>query len=398
GVGQLSLHDVERAMRLKGIDVFATGDCIHPARAIELRASLEDAEEGLFRLPGSERRFLLQTEIILSTQLTGHRNRTVAHHVLLLPSFDTIARVQALMDAWGQKNTIGRPFVVCRDQTELEDRLFALAAVHPLLEVIPAHVMTPDGVYGSRNNLSRLEEFYGAFLPHIHAIETGLSADPGMLGRIPDLHQLTFISSSDCHSAGLHRVGREFTILDASALSYPAIIEAIRDNRVALTAEFHPSEGRYYLTGHRADRTGHTEAIVFDREPPPADGRCPLCGKTMLEGVRDRCRQLSDNRLKPLPRRFVHLAPLIEVVAVSLGIRSVGSKRVLNAYERVLRPFDSEIALWQSDNVEELLDKLALSQTLNHILAVQRGQFRFEPQGYDGRYGELIIRHKRTEP
>jgi len=36
--------------------------------------------------------------------------------------------------------------------------------------------MTPDGIYGSKNNLSELTEFYGNFLPNIHAIETGLSA------------------------------------------------------------------------------------------------------------------------------------------------------------------------------------------------------------------------------
>jgi hypothetical protein len=32
--------------------------------------------------------------------------------------------------------------------------------------------MTPEGVYGSRNALDSLEEFYGGFLPCIRAIET----------------------------------------------------------------------------------------------------------------------------------------------------------------------------------------------------------------------------------
>jgi len=395
GVGRLSLTDIDSTMRRKGIHVFGAGDCIHPARALELRAELTETEPGLFALPGSNRRFLMQTEVILSVQLPGRRTRTVAHHVLLLPGFAAITAVQALLTRWGQKNTIGRPFIVCRERAELEDRLFALAAVEPTVEVVPAHVMTPEGVYGSRNALDSLEEFYGGFLPCIRAIETGLSADPDMLGRIPDLHALTYLSNSDCHSAALNRIGREFTVLDVPEQSYAAIIGAIRANRVVYTAEFNPAEGRYYLTGHRADRVGHDRAVFYDDAPPPVDGRCPVCGKPMLEGVRERCRRLSDPRLMPLPRSFKHLVPLVEVVAHSLGVSGVTSRRVLRVYEDALRPFTGEIALWQSDKLKELLDKVTPSQTLSHILAVQQGRFTFNPPGYDGCYGELNIHQER---
>ena len=133
-------------------------------------------------------------------------------------------------------------------------RLNEIIAVHPEIEIIPAHIMTPDGVMGCKNMLSDIEEFYGSFLPNIHAVETGLSADPKLLEQIPKISHLTFISNSDCHSSALNRIGREFTVLDVEKVSYSDIIQALRNNKVVLTAEFNPAEGRYYRTGHAAKR------------------------------------------------------------------------------------------------------------------------------------------------
>ena len=258
GVGQIELNSVSATMKLKGIDVFGTGDCLFPRRTKELKEQLTETGEGLFSLPNDPSKFLLQTEVIFTVSLTGYKNKIIAHHVILFPDFESIAKADKLMKKWKMKNTIGRPFITCEIRKQLEERLFCLKNIHPNLEIIPAHVMTPDGIYGSKNNLSELSEFYGDFLPNIRVIETGLSADPQMLEKIPDLSQLTMISNSDCHSAALNRIGREFTILETDNVSYKSIIDSLRQNKVVLTAEFNPAEGRYYNTGHRANRTGHT--------------------------------------------------------------------------------------------------------------------------------------------
>jgi PHP family Zn ribbon phosphoesterase len=377
-------------MSLKGIDVFGTGDCLFPPRTQELREQLVEHADGLYRLPGSDRDFLLQTEIILSTALCGHRTRAVAHHVVLFPSFTAVEAMARLMDTWGMKNTIGRPFVTCRDQAELEDRLFAIAGIHPEIEIFPAHVMTPEGVYGSKNNLAELSEFYGAFLPKIRLCETGLSADPPMLERIPDLAALTFVSSSDVHSAALNRIGREFTVVEAATRDYSAILSALREDDVVFTGEFNPAEGRYFQTGHRADREGHAEAVRYSGVAPE---RCPVCGKPMLPGVESRCRLLSRDSVTPKPRRYKHLIPLVEVIAHSLGVRSVESPKVRAITLRILERFGSEVALWESEStrVQELLDKDTPPQTLRQIIAVQQGRFLFSPPGSDGCYGVLVI-------
>jgi len=390
GVGQIELTTVSKTMKLKGIDVFGTGDCIFPTRTEELKHELTEVKEGLFALPKDSSKFLLQTEIIFSTKLMHKRNKTIAHHIILFPNFESIYKMQLLMNNWGMKNTIGRPFITSDTQKELEDQLFEINNIHPLIEIIPAHIMTPDGIFGSKNDLDELSEFYGNFLSKIKAIETGLSADPQMLEKIPDLAELTFISNSDCHSAALNRIGREFTILEVDQVSYKSIIQAIRQNQVNMTAEFNPAEGKYYLTGHRSNRKGHSSEIIFSNKIPQ-DLICPVCNKKMNLGVRERTIQLQDNSIIPTTRKYMHLIPLIEVLAASQNLKSITSNKVRRIFDIIMNIFPSEIALWQSDSIQVMLDKRVPQKTINQILAVQQGDFVFQPPGFDGIYGNLII-------
>ncbi|MBT3755680.1 MAG: hypothetical protein HOK80_02445 [Candidatus Cloacimonetes bacterium] len=390
GVGQIELSAVSKTMKLKGIDVFGTGDCIFPPRTEELKLELKEVESGLFALPNDKSKFLLQTEVIFSTKLAHKRNKTIAHHIILFPDFDSIYKMHNLMKKWGMKNTIGRPFITSDSQDELENQLFEISNIHPLIEIIPAHVMTPDGIFGSKNDLNELIEFYGEFLPKIKAIETGLSADPKMLEKIPDIANLTYISNSDCHSAALNRIGREYTILDVDQVDYKSIIGAIRKNKVLMTAEFNPAEGRYFLTGHRADRRGHSHGLIFTNDIP-AGLICPVCNKKMNLGVRERSLQLQDDSIIPIERKFMHLIPLIEVIAASQNLKSITSKKVVKLFDIIMNIFPSEIALWQSDSIQVMLDKRVDQKTINQILAVKEGEFEFQPSGFDGTYGKLII-------
>jgi uncharacterized protein (TIGR00375 family) len=391
GVGQIELSAVSRTMKLKGIDVFGTGDCLFPPRTEELKQELSESADGFFSLPNDSSRFLLQTEVILSTKLAYKKKKTIAHHLILFPNFETIYKLQELMKKWGMKNTIGRPFITSDSQIELEDQLFKIQNIDPLIEIIPAHIMTPDGVYGSKNNLDELVEFYGKFLSNIGCIETGLSADPQMLSTIPDLAKLTFISNSDCHSAALNRIGREFTILNLETTDYPSIINSLRENQVIMTAEFNPAEGRYFLTGHRSDRKHHEHPVIFT-DKIPKDLICPVCGKKMNLGVQQRCQDLQKNAIKSLPRKFMHLIPLVEVIAASLGMKSIASKKVVQIYEIVTSLFPSEIALWHSDEIENKLSGKISDVVIKKIIAVQNDKFAFDPPGYDGVYGKLVFR------
>lgn len=391
GVGQVHLKDLANTMRQKGILVFGTGDSLHPDRVSELRSSLVESEEGLYQLTEYSARFLLQTEVIFTVSLPDHKNKIVAHHLLLFPNFDAIDKVQFLLKQWNQKNTIGRPFIVCQNQRELEDRLFAIQAVHPLIEVIPAHIMTPDGIMGSKNQLESLSEYYGQFLPYIRIVETGLSATPAMLASIPEVNLRTMISNSDSHSAALNRLGREFTIIDSQTSTYPAIINALRANQVTLTAEFNPAEGRYYSTGHRADRPGHTEAWLLPPDAPFSE-TCPMCGKPVAMGVAQRCQQLStvaSLSVKP----FISLIPLIEVIALAMTTKSLTSPKILAIYNKILDCFPNEISLWMSepDIIAERISDTVPLPVLSAILSIRDANFSFDPPGFDGQYGQFRL-------
>lgn len=392
GVGQIELGEVSQTMKKKGIDVFGTGDCLFPIRSEELKQTLYQKEAGLFALQNDASRFILQTEVIFSTKLPDYRHKIMAHHVILFPDFEAVEKMQDLLDKWDMKNTIGRPFIVSESQSELEDQLFSIQEIDPYIEIIPAHVMTPDGIMGSKNGLSSTEEFYGEFDEQIRVIETGLSADPDMLIKIPDFSNRTMISNSDCHSSALNRIGREFTVIETKQKDYYSIIDALRENKVEFTAEFNPAEGRYFLTGHRAGRKGHIDDLIYYDEP--ANGEiCPVCKTKMLQGVKARCLELSDRQIKNQPKPFHHLIPLVEVISASLGTHSVRSKKVISVYDDILSLFNSEIELWLSDTeqIEELLDKRVSPKTINHVLSVKAGKFRFDPPGFDGVYGKMRI-------
>lgn len=394
GVGNIQLKDIAETMQYKGINVYGTGDCLLLQRSNELRKELISCDNGLYKIKdNSKANFLLQTEVILTTKGRSSymKNKLMAHHIILFPNFESIDKMQAYMIKWKQKNTIGRPYIVTECRERLIDILYEIKNIHPLIEIIPAHIVTPDGVMGSANRLSHPEEFYGDFFKEINALETGLSADPGMLCEVEGLSHLTMVSFSDGHSSALNRIGREFTVFDVNEVSYKEIINAIRNNKILFTAEFMPEEGRYHLTGHRANKQGHKEAIYFV-DNPPKDYICPICNKKMAPGVADWIKQLPKTK-KRSKHNFIHLLPLIEVIAYAYGLKSIKSPKVCKTYLDILQSFETEIDLWQSseEKIRLLLTKSISANILNAIIKVKNQDFYYDPPGFDGNYGVLKI-------
>jgi len=391
GVGNIPLKKVSATMKTKGIQVFGTGDVIFPARTLELGEQIQEMYPGLFALPRDDSLFILQTEVILSVRLEGYKHKIMAHHIILFPNFTCVERMQCLMHTWKQKNTIGRPFIVSDNLQQQTERLFAIQSIHPMVEIIPAHVMTPDGILGSKNKLTSIEEFYGLFTNEINTVETGLSADPFMLEQIPELADKTMISNSDCHSAALNRIGREFTMLDVEELSYNSIIRSLRQNKVVFTAEFNPTEGRYHSTGHRCDRPGHDEAYLSNDEEETV---CPICHKPFLPGVERRIKQLAGNYTPIHTRKYHHLIPLVEAVASSLGLKSITSKKVTRIVDIVIGLWQTEINFWLAPvgDIESKLGGLIDDETIRALTKIHDGKFTFSPAGFDGEYGVLKLK------
>ena len=403
GVGEIRLDAVASAMRRKGIDVFGTGDCLQPAWRRELAIILVEEECGLFRLRDGDdsARFILQTEIIITASVPGRRGRNAPHVVVLFPSFSAADAAAKLLEKWNSKLGIGRPFLKCASSKEVAERIGAILEIDDAIEIIPAHVMTPQGIYGCEPHLDSMREFFSDAADSLHAVETGLSADPTLLAMIPELDSFALISNSDCHSDASHRLGREFTTLDASERSYRAIISAIRSRRIVRTAEFNPAEGRYFLTGHRGDKAGHSGvACVFSPEFTPQDKVCPICGKRLTIGVLERALELSraqggGREIGSVKSRqeFIHTVPLSEICAYNFGVGNPESKKVLALYEKIVDAFGTEVAFWEADaaEIKRKLYGVVPEKHLANILEVKRGNFTFEPLGFDGLYGKLVI-------
>ncbi len=399
GVGKINLNAVATTMALKGIDVFGTGDCLHPAWNTQLREQIQETSKGVYQLPTHPHaKFILQNEIVLTAPLLpSSRTRKSVHMVLLYPDFHATDAVIRLLKKYKVKNTIGRPFVKLESPVEVSRFLENVIDAAPGTLAFPAHVMTPDGIYGSHNPITHMEEFFGDFTNHILLIETGLSADPEMLDRIPECRSLNFISNSDCHSSALNRIGREFTCLNVEALNFPSIRTALTGTGITATYEFNPREGKYFGTGHRKGKEGHSHTAYRIKSGNATQKDCPVCGKPLTIGVMDRVLELartqkaSENNPPPA-RQFQHLIPLVEVIAAGLGQKSVSGKRVLKLYQTAIEACENEIALWQFP-ASELISRLKdlPEPVVACVLAVQADRFTFDPPGYDGEYGQLKI-------
>lgn len=404
GVGNLDIEKIAQTMPLKGIELLGTGDVLHPGWNSTLKQILTELSDGIFSPTfESDIKFILQTELIFTCAVeTGRKS---VHTVFLFPSFEVTEKIIALFEKWEVKNTIGRPFVRCEDKDDVAKKLYQMTKIDDLIEIIPAHVMTPQGVFGSNNPINHLSKFFGDATELIHAVETGLSADPIILGLIPELDKLTLLSNSDAHSHHLARLGREFTSLNVKSLTYPALIKAIRANNIIHTAEFNPSEGRYFLTGHRAGKQGHDNSYcIYSPKHTPKNKTCPICKKKLTVGVLERTFELNiaqggNRELGFLPqnsRDFVHMVPLVEIIAKFYEIKSTTSKKVTKEYQKIVMELENECEMWfmEPQSIEQKLDGIIEEGLIQAILEVRKGNFSFQPFGFDGTYGELYIGEK----
>ena len=210
----ITLDSMASLAGIKGIDLLATADFTHPAWLADLKAKLVPLDDGLFRLreraltaggaaiAARQRmpvrrapRFVLGTEVSC-VYAQGGRTRRL-HLLVLAPDFGAVDRLCAALAPHGKLASDGRPTL----RLSAREAVAAALGADERCEVIPAHAWTPwYGVYGSKGGFDSLAECFGDMLPHLHAMETGLSSDPSMNWRVPELDGLSIVSFSDAHS------------------------------------------------------------------------------------------------------------------------------------------------------------------------------------------------------
>ena len=131
----------------------------------------------------------------------------------------------------------------------------------------------------------------------------------------------------------------------------------------------------------------------------PEGGLCPICGKPLTVGVLERALQLSE--LQGVSRTtddmraenaVTHMVPLVEVIACARSISSLSSKKVLSVYDAITG-IANECDIWLRPRawVERHLSGIVDDTILSAILAIKDENFCFDPAGYDGEYGSLVI-------
>ena len=393
---ELTFEHLHKWAQLKGVQVVGSGDLTHPGWLQEMREKLEPSEDGLFRLKDEIAR-AMQPEVFAACQqpvrfiLSGEISNIYKkndktrknHNVVFLPSFEAVEKFQNALEKIGNIRSDGRPIL----GLDARDLLEIVLDTDPQAYLIPAHIWTPwFSLFGSKSGFDSIEECFEDLMPHIFALETGLSSDPPMNWRLSALDRYTLVSNSDAHSP--QKLAREANLFNTE-LSYSLIFEALKSGNPETflgTIEFFPQEGKYHYDGHR--KCG----ICWDPETTQQyNGICPVCGKKVTVGVMHRIVDLADRQEGEKPANaapFYSLIPLPEILAEAHNVGST-SKRVQQSYEYLLTQLGSEVAILQDIPPEEI-ERIGGGLLAEGIRRMREGKVNAEA-GYDGEYGVIKL-------
>jgi uncharacterized protein (TIGR00375 family) len=376
----IDFANLEKYARIKGLNLLGTSDFFHPLWRKEIDKELVEDDNGILWSKGKFP-FLWQNEISLIYTQDGKGRRV--HQVILAPNREVVDQITDVMVKRGRVDYDGRPIFGISSIEFVE----MMMEISKDIEVIPAHCMTPwFGLFGSKSGFDSLQDCFGDMSKHIHAVETGLSADPPMLWRFLD-ERINLISTSDTHSFWPWRIGREATVFDCE-LKYKEILEAIRTGKgLKKTIEVIPDYGKYHYDGHR-----DCGVSFSPEETRGLKGVCPKCGKELTIGVQYRIEELAKHEEGYKPSNaseFVSLIPLSELIAKVYGMKMVSSKKVWGVFNELINKFGNEFNILMNVSEKELSDVAGVKMA-KVIMLNREGKLNVKP-GYDGVYGEVEL-------
>jgi uncharacterized protein (TIGR00375 family) len=386
---QMSIPEIARYSKIKGLNLVGTGDFTHPAWLKEINETLAPEQNtGLFKLKSntdSTVRFMLTTEVCTIFDYQGESKKV--HHVILTPSMETAVQINERLKFFGNLSSDGRPILNATAPQLVEE----VMAVSDENMVFPAHAWTPwFSIFGAFSGFNTVEDCYQDMTKHIHALETGLSSDPAMNWRLSKLDKYTLVSNSDCHSFWPWRIGREANVFELENFTYQQVTDTIIKNdpsRFKFTIETDPAYGKYHWTGHRNCKISLSpqEAIKFGNI-------CPVCRKPLTKGVEQRVEELADrpiNYKREGAPGFMRLLPLSEIIATLLGTDSPATQAVWKNYNSLTEKFGDEYTVL-IDTPLEALETVVDATLAQAIIKVRNGTAKVTP-GYDGVYGQLVL-------
>jgi uncharacterized protein (TIGR00375 family) len=385
----LSIANLEKYGRIKGLGLLGVGDFQHPEHRKEIDLDLTEDDKGILRTKTGFP-FIWQTEVSLMYKQDDKRR--AIHLLIFAPSTAVADKITAYLGSKGRLDYDGRPIfgISCRDIVK------ELKEIDEMIEIIPAHCMTPwFGIFGSKTGFDSLEDAFGDMFKHIYAIESGMSADPAMLWRFKEVAsgRVRVVSFSDAHSFWPWRIGREATIFDIPELSYENIIKAIRTGEgLKSTIETPPEYGRYHYDGHR----GCDFTCSFDKTKE-LEGKCPKCGNALTIGVEYRVEEVAEKEIGFKPNgavSFHKILPLQELI-VMIFDKGISSKGNWSVYDNLISKFENEFNILLRVSREDLIKEEIDERLVDLIIKNRSGSIKVRP-GYDGVYGEAILSEQKT--
>ncbi|MGC8981409.1 MAG: endonuclease Q family protein [Minisyncoccia bacterium] len=386
----LNLENLEYWGRFKGLNLIGTGDFTHPLWFKEIKEKLVSNGKGFFKLKddNSTIYFLLTTEISLI--FSRQKNIKRIHVLIFYPDLESVEKLNKKLSIYTNLSSDGRPTI----GMDLKDLIKIVLDINEKAIIIPAHIWTPwFSLFGSMSGFDSIDEAFGEYKKYIYAVETGLSSDPKMNWRLSQLDDFQIVSFSDSHSAYPHRIGREATLFELEDYSYDLLLKSLRDpdekNKIILTIEFFPEEGKYHYDGHRICKVRYSpEESIENRYI------CSVCKKPVTIGVMSRVEKLSDRDKDYIAKNrppFKHIIPLTEIISEAIN-SSPTSKKVLDIYMKVLSFFDNEFSFFLNFKDEDYLKlkNITPEKVIEAIKRFNDNKIYIEP-GYDGEYGVIKI-------
>jgi uncharacterized protein (TIGR00375 family) len=384
----MSIPEIGKYAKIKGLNLVGTGDFTHPDWLKEIKGTLTpEADSGLFKLASEESpvHFMLTSEVCTIFNYKGESKKV--HHVILTPSLEKAVQINERLQRFGNLSSDGRP-ILNVSAPQLVEEVMAVSGENM---IFPAHAWTPwFSIFGAFSGFDTVEDCYQDMTKHIHALETGLSSDPAMNWRLSKLDKYTLVSNSDCHSFWPWRIGREANVFELERFSYKEVTDAIVANDSAhfkFTIETDPAYGKYHWTGHRNCKVSLSpaEAIKFGNI-------CPVCRRPLTKGVEQRVEELADRpanfRREGTPG-FMRLLPLSEIIATVLGTGSPSTQAVWKNYNLLVEKFGDEYTVL-IDAPFDVMVQVVDAPIAQAVVKVRDGTAKVTP-GYDGVYGQLVL-------
>lgn len=367
---KMKIPIIAREAKKKGLDLVVTSDALHPKWLEHLKNNLREEGNGIYSY--EDMNFLVGTEV---------RDKNRVDHVILLPNLQAAIELRSkLKNHTKDIDKDGRPFVYLNGE-ELTEKIIEVGGL-----IGCAHAFTP--FYGLYAHFDSYKECYGNQWKNVHFLELGLSADSYFADFIEELHDITFLSNSDAHSPWPFRLGREFNKLRMKELGFEEIEKALKresGRKPVLNLGLNCKAGKYHKTActncKKKYEMKYAQSVNWE---------CPSCGRNIKKGVKDRILELGNKEENSPKHRppYKRLVPLSEIIAKSLGISSLYSKKVRNTWKNFYENFGSEIEILLETPYEDLKK---LNKKVGEAVEIFREEKYIINPGGGGKYGEIIL-------